>query len=100
MLFSDVLNPVSPTSNSGFCIISDVEGPPGIVSLLRDDSLNILYAIPPEFDDLEVYFATSRHLRSPQTLPVMLATLVHLTPAPIQSLSLCPAALLCYSAIF
>lgn len=66
--YSDVLSLDSPTTVDGYCFIDESAVPPGIVLLLRDDTVNILYAIPSIFDDLEVLVRTAGSF--PSGLPV------------------------------
>lgn len=49
-------------SSDGYCFIDENIDPPGIISLLREDAINILYAIPISFDAIEVFLKLSETL--------------------------------------
>lgn len=62
-----------PTTTRGYCLIDESAAIPGVIVLLKDDSVNIFYAIPRFIDALEVYFMSSRSFDP--SIPV--CTLLH-----------------------
>ncbi len=73
--FADVLRLSDASLREGYCVVDDDAIPPGLIDVIKNEKVNILYAIPSAFSSLEVFFVTSKRIdattpvcKSPQAL--------------------------------